>query len=132
MVSETFKFELYLSSPRWGTANVYEIHLQKDRMTIGRRADPNPVVCSWHEGENAIWTSARPLYPSRNPIVSKLQEDLIQPPVAFARALEVAWRAWRIGLLDDEQVQFEMSVLFEWVNIVTSARPRTDFWGKLF
>lgn len=131
-MSEKFKFELRLRAPRWGATNIYEIHLEKDCMTIGKRVDPNPVVCSWYEGENTIWSSASPLYPGRNPLVSKLQEDLIQPPVIFPRALEVAWRAWRIGLLDDEQVQFEMSVLFEWVNIVTSARPRTDFWERLF
>lgn len=131
-MSETFKFELHLRAPRWGSTNTYEIHLQKDRLIIGKKVDPNPVVCSWHEGENAIWSSHQPLYPGRHPLVSKLQEDLIQPPAIFPRALEAAWRAWRIEFLDNEQVEFEMCVLFEWVNIATSARPRTDFWGKLF
>lgn len=131
-MSERFKFELHLHAPRWGSRNIYEICLDQERMTIGKRADPNPAICSWHEGENTIWSSVKQMYPGRNPLVSKLQEDLIQPPVIFARALEVAWRGWRIGLLDDDQVQYEMCVLFEWVNIVTSARPRTDFWERLF
>lgn len=129
---ETFKFELQLRTPRWGSTNIYTILLAKDCMIIGKRADSNPVTCSWHEGENTIWSCPRPQYPGRNPLVSKLQEDLIQPPVIFPRALEAAWRAWRIGLLDNDQAQYEMSVLFEWVNIVTSARPRTDFWKRLF
>ena len=131
-MSEKFTFELHLHAPRWSTTNIYEIHLEPDCMTIGKRGDRDPVLCSWHEGENTIWSSARQLYPGRNPLVSILEEDLIQPPVVFARGLEVAWRAWRIGLLDDDQVQFEMSVLFEWVNITTAARPRTDFWEKRF
>lgn len=101
-------------------------------MTIARKADLNPVICAWHEGENPIWSCARVQYPGRHPIVSKLQEDLIQPPVIFARALESAWRAWRIGVLNADDVQYEMSVLFEWVNIISASRPRTDFWKKIF
>ena len=131
-MTEKFSFELHLHAPRWGTTNTYEIQLEPDCMTIGKRGDRDPVVCSWHEGENPIWSCARQLYPGRNPLVNILQEDLIQPPVILVRSLELAWRAWRIGLLDDDQVQFEMSVLFEWVNITTTARPRTDFWKKRF
>ena len=131
-MSDQFKFELYLQSPRWGTIIIYHICMELDRMTIGKLADSNPSICSWHEGELCIWSCPKPHDPSRNPIVSKLQEDLIQPPVIFARALEAAWRAWRIGLLEDEEVQYQMSELFEWVNIVSASRPRTDFWRKLF
>lgn len=130
-MSDQVKFDVHINSPRWGLINIYEFHLDQEHMTIGKKADPNPSICTWNEWGKPLWSTQSELE-GGNPFVSALEIELIHPPTIFVRSLETAWKAWRNGFLDDEQVQHEIGVLCEWVNLISFMRPRTDFWRRTF
>lgn len=40
--------------------------------------------------------------------------------------------AWRGGEIDTAQAEAELRALADWINAVTRAKPRTDFWRTYF
>ena len=61
-----------------------------------------------------------------------MKNDKIYPPDGIEGLIEYLWRAWRDGQLDDSQLQIELNELANYVNISTKAKPRTEFWKKIF
>lgn len=61
-----------------------------------------------------------------------LKNDSIYSPVIFEDLLEYAWESWRSGELNDDGVRSELRVLIDWLNQITVARPKTEFWQKYF
>lgn len=131
-MTDLVEFEMYLFSPRWGIYNTYEVYLSQLRLQIGQKAERGVAICTWNEGSLPVWSNTCAELLDRNPLEAILEKDLIHPPTNFVRALQVAWRSWRIGILSDDQVKYEIKVLCEWVNIVSAGRPRTDFWKRVF
>lgn len=111
--------------------NVYEIRLEKEQMQVRKIGGIQPTVCKWNDGKSLVW-SGDPQCGNLHPLLGSFAKDSIHPPAIFVRSLEMAWRAWRVGILDDEQVQYEIGLLFEWINLVSATRPKTDFWRRVF
>jgi hypothetical protein len=40
--------------------------------------------------------------------------------------------SWRNGEIASEAVDAELQEIITWLNTVTNAKPRTDFWRKYF
>lgn len=112
--------ELY--SPRWGHNDTYTVELERDHLEIAMqvrtaRADYRPNLDPEWSGE-----SLRDI----------LANDSIAAPDGLERLFEHAWLSWRNGELNDEQVATELQVLAAWVNAITAAKPKTDFWRRYF
>lgn len=61
---------------------------------------------------------------------SILKRDSICPPAGFAKMLIRAWLAWRDGELEDTAVVAELSLLADWLNAITRAKPPSEFWER--
>jgi hypothetical protein len=127
-MSDQTSFDVRLYSPRWGHEDKYEIKLDRDQMRI--EGVHESAVCSWVEGGDPKWSGYGE--GDGNPLEKILENDKIYPPTVFVWALEYAWRAWRDGRLDDQQIQEEVQQLCEWVNQVSRTRPKTNFWRGAF
>jgi hypothetical protein len=88
------------------------------------------AVCSWVENRDPDWSGSNNLI--GQPLESILENDSIFPPTIFIRALEYAWQTWRNGELNDEQIRVEITILCEWLNMVSKSKPKTEFWRSKF
>jgi hypothetical protein len=96
-------FEIRVYSPRWGREEIYVINLDAQRMRIAR--GKRSAACSWVKGSGPKWLGKNQSLIS--PLVTILKNDWVYPPTVFARALKQSWMAWRIGTLDNQEVQEE-------------------------
>jgi hypothetical protein len=127
-MSDQTSFEVQLYSPRWGHEDTYEIQLDREQMRV--KGVNKTAVCSWVEGRDPKWSGYNESI--GNPLEKILENDSIYPPTVFIRAMEYAWMAWRDGTLDDQKVLQEMQQLCEWVNEVSSSKPKPTFGRGCF
>lgn len=128
-MSEENSFEVSLYSPRWGHEDVYKIRLERDQMTI-EGPGIKKATCSWRDNQDPEWSGHRHI--TGNPLINILEDDHIYPPKVFVSALEHAWKDWRNDELSNEQIEFEVITLCEWLNAVTQNKPKSDYWRTIF
>lgn len=114
--------ELQIYSPRWGHSDTYTFEMAREQMKISM--GPRSTTCTWRENLDPLWGGEQ--------LHDILRNDSIYPPEIFQSLIEHAWKSWRNGELDDQGVRTELQVVVEWLNKITEAKPRTDFWRKYF
>jgi len=78
----------------------------------------------WRDNSNPEW--------SGEPLMRIFQNDNIYPPAITQNMFQKVWTSWRDGELDDARAEAELQELANWLNVVTRAKPRTDFWRVYF
>ena len=114
--------ELQIFSPRWGHEDTYKFELTNDSLTITMH--PRITICTWHDNIDPEW--------SGEGLEKTLRNDSIYPPSIFQDLVEHAWKEWRVGELDDAEVNAELQELASWLNKITLSKPDTDFWKGYF
>lgn len=109
-------------SPRWGHDDTYTFELTRESMLISHAARQSK--CVWQEGRDPVWQGES--------LDSYLRNDSIYAPRILSELLEHLWTSWRNGELDDAQAQTELNAVIEWLNALTRAKPKTEFWRKHF
>jgi hypothetical protein len=127
-MSDKTQFEVNVYTPRWGHDDTYKINVTLNELTVA--AVSKEARCKWIQNRDPEWSGHNDF--SGNPLVRILENDSVYPPSVFVRAIEHAWMAWRDSTLDDQQLVSEFKELFEWLNTVTKAKPRSDFWQGVF
>jgi hypothetical protein len=111
--------ELGILNPDSGRVDSYFVALSRDQMIF--RQARRVAICTGLEDDDPTWKNEeRPK--------SILKRNSICPPAGFAKMLVRAWLAWRDGELKDAAVVAELSLLADWLNAVTRAKPRSEFW----
>lgn len=114
--------ELRIFSPRWGHEDTYSLVLTRHSLVINRGA--RSATCAWRENLDPEWSGEN--------IRDIMENDAIYPPAILQRQIEHAWLSWRNGELDNAAVNRELQSVADWLNTITRAKPRTDFWKKYF
>ena len=114
------QFELF--SPRWGHNDTYTVGLERDYMEISMQV--RTARAEYRENRDPEW--------SGEAIEDILSNDNIAAPDNLKALFEFAWLSWRRSELSDEQVGAELQALATWINAITAAKPRTDFWRRYF
>jgi len=125
---EQIKFNIAIYSPRWGHDDSYRFEINKHRMKI--RNAGKEAICLWVEGHDPKWSGHDSL--TGNPLQNILENDSIYPPSIFVSALTSAWEAWRMDDIDSDQLKSEISELCNWLNVVSTNRPKSEFWRMIF
>jgi len=112
--------ELKIFSPRWGREDTYRIKLERDFMEITMQVRKSRVT--WSDTADPIW--------SGETLQRTMTNDSIFPLAATQDLFERAWKSWRDGEISDQQVEAELKLLADWLNSITKAKPRSDFWSK--
>jgi len=118
----TISVDLEIFSPRWGHTDTYSVELHNDYMTI--TMSPKVAKVIWVQDRDPQW--------SGESIQKIMNNDNIYPPEITQDLFEQAWKAWRNGELNNAEVNVELQNLAEWINTVTKAKPKSDFWSKYF
>ncbi|KVM69863.1 hypothetical protein WJ61_22525 [Burkholderia ubonensis] len=113
-------FELF--SPRWGHGDTYTVELERDHIEISMQV--RTARAEHRENRDPEW--------SGEAIEDILSNDSIAAPDDLQGLFEYVWTSWRNGELSDEQVVEEIRALATWINAITAAKPRTDFWRRYF
>jgi hypothetical protein len=114
--------ELGIFSPRWGHEDTYTVELAQDSMQISMQA--RRVTATWNDSTDPTW--------SGESIESIMNNDSIYPPAITQDLFERVWKAWRDGELNDQEAEQELQHIAEWLNVVTKAKPNSEFWRKYF
>lgn len=114
--------ELQIFSPRWGHEDTYEVELERDHMEITRGA--NRARADWQDNAEPAWSGWT--------VEGIMGNDSIHPPAVTQRMFEKVWTSWRGGEIDDAQADAELQAVATWLNVITHAKPRTDFWRAYF
>ncbi|MEH6529569.1 MAG: hypothetical protein V7718_06475 [Porticoccus sp.] len=116
------KVELHIFSPRWGHEDTYEVELDRDFMEITMQV--RKTRAKWVDNLDPEW--------SGEPLEHIMNNDSIYPPAVTQDLFEHAWKAWRDGDLNDDEVKRELEAVADWINTVTQSKPRSEFWRKYF
>ncbi|MDQ3193870.1 MAG: hypothetical protein M3P82_02595 [Bacteroidota bacterium] len=113
---------LEIFSPRWGHNDTYTIELSREEMkiTMGARS----TTCKFVENRDPKWEEKK--------LFTILSNDGITPPQKLEDLFEFVWMAWRNGELSDEDVNKELQRVAEWINVITKAKPKSEFWSVYF
>ena len=114
--------ELQIFSPRWGHEDTYTLVLARHSLVITHGA--RSATCTWRENRDPEW--------SGESLRDILQNDSIYPPAILQNLIEHAWVSWRNGELDSSAANEELQAVADWLNEITKAKPKTDFWKKYF
>lgn len=109
-------------TPRWGHEDTYTLELSRESMLISHT--PRQSKCVWQDNADPVWQGES--------LDSHLRNDSIYAPKVFPDLLVYLWRAWRNDELDDAQAQAELDAVIAWLNELTRAKPRTEFWSRYF
>lgn len=113
--------ELGILNPDSGRVDSYFVGLSRNQMTF--RQARRVAICTGLEDDDPTWEDEeRPK--------SILKRNSICAPAGFAKMLVRAWLAWRDGELEDATVVEELSLLANWLNAMTRAKPRSEFWQR--
>jgi len=116
----TFQQEIH--SPRRGHDDTYSFVFEHNELTISTHS--RQAVCTWRENRDPAW--------SGEPLEQMLANENICPPEDFSGHMSHLWQAWRRGELQDSEAEAELQALVTWLNAITRAKPRTDFWRRYF
>lgn len=109
-------------TPRWGHDDIYTFELSRESMFISHATRQSK--CVWRDNRDPEWQGES--------LESRLQNDSIYPPAILPDLLVHLWTSWRNGKLTDTEAQAELDAVVAWLNALTRAKPRTDFWHKYF
>jgi len=109
-------------SPRWGHTDTYTFVLEREAMTISMEA--REAKCIWRDNQDPIWEGEA--------LHDILQNDSIYPPAIFQDLVEYLWKSWRGGEINATDAETELQEIITWLNSITKAKPKTEFWGKYF
>jgi hypothetical protein len=113
--------ELGILNPDSGRVDRYVVALSRNQMSFGQGR--RVAICTGLDEDNPSWEDEeRPK--------SILKRASICPPAGFAKMLVRAWLAWRDGELEDAAVVAELSLLADWLNAMTRAKPQSEFWAR--
>lgn len=112
--------ELNIFSPRWGHEDLYTVELSQDCMKISMQA--KKAKATWCEESDPKWTGES--------LEKIMNNDNIYPPAITKDLFERAWKAWRNGDLNAQDVAEELRHLANWINIITKSKPASEFWSK--
>lgn len=126
-MADTFDFSISIYSPRWGHDDNYNFSFSQDKMDI--RLISKEARCKYVENKDPEWIGYEG---TRNPFVNILTNDGIYPPVVLVDALETIWLKWRVGEINDQSVEKEIQILFDWINKSSMEKPNTEFWSQVF
>lgn len=113
--------ELGILNPDSGRVDRYSVALSRTQMTFGRGR--RVATCTGLDDDDPRWEDKE-----RPKSILKLAS--ICPPAGFAKMLVRAWLAWRDGELEDSAVVAELNLLADWLNAMTRAKPRSEFWDR--
>jgi hypothetical protein len=114
--------ELEIFSPRWGHEDTYTVNLTQDFMEISMGV--RKCKATYDDCTDPIWTGE---------LIDKIMgNDSIYPPVITQDLFEYAWKSWRNGDLNDQEVTKELTMVAVWINTVTKAKPQSNFWQGYF
>ena len=115
-------FHANIFSPRWGHDDVYDFEFSQDTLKIshGMRG----ATATYRQDHDPAWTGES--------LHRILKNDNIAPPEAFQGMIEYLWLQWRDRALSHEAVDAELQAAVSWLNEVTRAKPRTEFWRGYF
>lgn len=116
----TFSAEIY--SPRWGHNDDYVFDFERDTLTI--KLSPRIAICKWQENGAPDWTGET--------FEQILRNDSIYPPSIFQDLIEHLWICWRNGDIPADSVNTELQTVITWLNLITEAKPQTEFWSAYF
>ena len=114
--------KLNIFSPRWGHEDTYTVELSRDFMEISMKM--RKTKATWDESSDPEW--------SGKSLDGIMNNDNIYPPAITRDLFERAWKAWRDGELNDQEVEKELHLVADWVNAVTRSKPNSEFWAKYF
>lgn len=114
--------DLQLFSPRWGHDDVYRIELERDYLEVTMQV--RVARADYRENFDPVW--------SGEPIERIMRNDSIWPPAHVEDFFQRVWLAWRNGELNDAGAADELQELANWINTITRAKPRTQFWRGHF
>lgn len=118
----SIKVDLEIYSPRWGHNDTYMVELDRDFLEITMQVRKSRAT--YHENVDPTW--------SGESLERIMNNDSIYPPAITQDLFEHAWKAWRNGDLNDQEVAIELQEIATWVNEVTAAKPKSDFWRNYF
>lgn len=113
---------LSLFSPRWGHEDTYSVEILRDTLTISMNA--RVAKATWQENQDPQWDG--------EPLERTMTNDHIHPPADIQDFFEYVWREWRNGNINDATADVELHQLEQWINSITSAKPRSEFWRRYF
>jgi len=116
------RIELSIFNPRWGHDDTYTVELERDFMEVTMNA--REARADWRDNADPVW--------SGDSLQDIMQNDNVYPPATPQDLFEKVWTPWRAGELNDQQAEAELQAVAEWLNVVTQAKPRTDFWRTYF
>ena len=116
------KVDLDIYSPRWGHNDKYSVELDRDFMEITLQARTSRAT--WRDNLDPEW--------SGESIQEIMNNDSIYPPEITQDLFEHAWKEWRDGTINDQEVEQELKEVATWINEVTKSKPKSDFWNKYF
>jgi len=115
-------FELNIFSPRRGHDDSYSFDFERDTLSVSM--GPRRALCTWREDRDPLWAG--------EPLARMLANESICPPEDFEDFVCHVWQAWRRGDIQGEDAGTELRALVDWLNAITRAKPRTDFWRRYF
>lgn len=113
------EYDIEIYSPRWGHNDTYTISFSREEMRIS--LGPRAVTCTYVENRDPEWDGD---------IFRILVNDHIHAPKILPDLFEYIWFAWRDG--SDVDYQAELEAIATWLNAISNAKPRTDFWRIYF
>jgi hypothetical protein len=113
---------LEIFSPRWGHHDIYSVELGQDYMEVSMQM--RSARAQWHDALDPTWTGEA--------IDNMMRIDSIYPPGITRDLFEQVWKAWRTGEISDQKADAELQEVANWINAVTAAQPKTDFWRRYF
>jgi len=114
--------DISIFSPRWGHEDTYTVKLDKDFMEISMGARKS--TAKWRERLDPEWVG--------EPILSMMQNDHIYPPAITQDLFEHVWKEWRDGQITAQEAENALQEFAKWLNVITHAKPDSEFWNKYF
>ena len=113
---------LRIDSPRWGKQQPFQVIVSRDELVM--KSSARTATCTWRENLDPVW--------SGEDLLRVFEADSIYPPAVLARMLEKVWRSWRGSELDASGLEAELRLVEEWLNVITRAKPHSEFWKNYF
>lgn len=115
-------------SPRWGHSDDYSLIFTFDEISITNTNTFN-AKCTEDEFGYYHWTGYNENI--GNALMEIFSNDNVYPPSVIPFAVQYAWKSWKEGTPDVEILQ-AIDDLFEWVDTVARAKPKSEFWIGAF
>lgn len=123
MAKRTLSSVFHLYSPRWGHTDTYTVSFDEGGITVSHGENK----AHWTESPGR-WTGYKP----EGAWLAIMRSDSIHAPEAVETGITSIWQAWIDEDMSDADVHVRLSELAAWIDAITAAKPRGDFWGGVF